>query len=195
MDKEAGNRMSEDHLANLILRYPRSIRMRLRVAYYRMLGARLGPGVDLRRVSIPRNPWDIEIAGNTYIDDYSVLLTSGPKRDRPRIRIGQYCGFNRFTMVDASEEIVFEDGVRVGPHCYITDHDHGTAIDIPIYQQPLVSAPVHIERDVWIGAGAIILKGVTIGEKAIVAAGAVVTKDVEPGSIVGGVPARMISCR
>ncbi|MBQ5617563.1 MAG: sugar O-acetyltransferase, partial [Alistipes sp.] len=50
--------------------------------------------------------------------------------------------------------------------------------------------PIHIGRNVWIGAGAMILPGVTIGENAIIAAGAVVNKDVAPNMIVGGVPAR-----
>lgn len=57
------------------------------------------------------------------------------------------------------------------------------------------SKPVHIERDVWIGANAIILPGVTIGEGAVVAAGSVVTRDVSKFSIVGGVPAKLIRYR
>ena len=54
----------------------------------------------------------------------------------------------------------------------------------------LVTAPIHIGRNVWIGAGAMILPGVTIGENAIIAAGAVVNRDVPANMIVGGVPAR-----
>ena len=56
-------------------------------------------------------------------------------------------------------------------------------------------APVVVEDDVWIGAGAIILKGVTVRRGSIVAAGAVVTRDVEPYSIVAGVPAKMVCYR
>src|SRR5690554_6500284 len=98
-------------------------------------------------------------------------------------------------MIDASHCIRIVQGTMIGPHVYITYHDHSMTIDQPISQQPLVVAPVHIGCDVWIGAGAILLKGVTIGDQAVIAAGAVVTKDVEPGSIVGGVPARKISRR
>lgn len=54
------------------------------------------------------------------------------------------------------------------------------------------SAPIHIGNHVWIGARATILKGVTIGDGAVVAAGAVVNKDVPPNTLVGGVPARII---
>jgi acetyltransferase-like isoleucine patch superfamily enzyme len=55
--------------------------------------------------------------------------------------------------------------------------------------------PTKIGRDVWIGANAVILGGVTIGEGAVVAAGAVVNQDVEPGAVVAGVPARKIRKR
>lgn len=53
-------------------------------------------------------------------------------------------------------------------------------------------APIHIGKNVWIGANATVLHGVTIGDGAVVAAGAVATKDVEPNTIVGGVPAKLI---
>ena len=59
-------------------------------------------------------------------------------------------------------------------------------------QALLVCKPVHICRNAWIGAGATILPGVTVGKNAVVAAGAVVTKDVAPNTIVGGNPARLI---
>ena len=53
-------------------------------------------------------------------------------------------------------------------------------------------APIHIGKNVWIGANATVLAGVNIGDGAVVAAGAVVTKDVEPNTIVGGVPAKLL---
>jgi acetyltransferase-like isoleucine patch superfamily enzyme len=83
----------------------------------------------------------------------------------------------------------------IGPHCYITDHDHGFARDKAVHEQPLVGSPVTIGDDAWIGAGAIILKGVSIGEGAIVAAGAVVTKSVVAQAKVAGVPAQQIGTR
>ena len=61
--------------------------------------------------------------------------------------------------------------------------------------QPVTEAPITIENDVWIGAKVTVLGGVTIGNGSIVAAGSVVTKDVKPYSIVGGVPAKMIRYR
>jgi acetyltransferase-like isoleucine patch superfamily enzyme len=179
---------------NMLLGFHQAIGWRLRVHYYRALGARLG-SCHLKRISIPRNPWDIQIGDGTYIDDFTVLLTSGAPSGKPRIVIDQYCGFNRFSVIDASELIRIGNFVRVGPHCYITDHDHGHLRGEEVFRQPLVGSPVRIYDDVWIGAGATILKGVTVGEGAIVAAGAVVTKSVAPWTIVGGVPARVIGER
>ncbi len=187
--------MYHHRFVNLFLRLPWVVGWRVRLVFYRWAGARLGDRVVLKKVSIPRNPWDIEIGSDTYIDDHTVLLTTGEPTGMPRIRIGRKCGFNRFSLIDASELIEIHDFVRVGPNCYITDHDHGMDLDRPVTKQPLVSKPVVIERDAWIGAGVTILKGVRIGEQAVIAAGAVVTKDVPAREIHGGVPARKIGMR
>jgi acetyltransferase-like isoleucine patch superfamily enzyme len=61
--------------------------------------------------------------------------------------------------------------------------------------QGIITTPIVIEDDVWIGHGAVILKGVTLGQGSIIAASAVVTKDVSPYSIVGGIPAKIIGSR
>jgi maltose O-acetyltransferase len=68
-------------------------------------------------------------------------------------------------------------------------------ISLPISEQGYTNAPITVEDDVWIGFGAVILPGATIGRGSIIGASAVVTKDVEPYSIVGGVPARVIGNR
>lgn len=83
--------------------------------------------------------------------------------------------------------ITIEDGVFIAPDVKILTEGHP---EEPTRRRTLVTAPVHIGRNVWIGAGAMILPGVTIGENAIIAAGAVVNKDVAANMIVGGVPAR-----
>jgi len=62
----------------------------------------------------------------------------------------------------------------------------------PAHRKDVIPAPVHIGRDVWIGANAVILPGVTIGDGAVIAAGAVVTKDVPENTVAGGVPAKVI---
>ena len=85
--------------------------------------------------------------------------------------------------------ITIEDDVRIAPQCKLITENHDFA---PDERHILHNAPIHIKRNAWLGAGAIILPGVTIGENAIVAAGAVVTKDVPDNCIVGGNPANII---
>jgi len=90
------------------------------------------------------------------------------------------------------ELVSIEDHVSLAGRNILLTHSDPT---FPIRNENLVEpkiAPIKIEEGAWITVGAIILPGVTIGKKSIVAAGAVVTKDVPPYSLVGGVPARLI---
>jgi acetyltransferase-like isoleucine patch superfamily enzyme len=85
--------------------------------------------------------------------------------------------------------ITIEDDVLIGPRVNITTENHPTD---PTKRKDLVLQPVLIKRNAWIGAGATILPGVAVGENSIVAAGAVVNKDVPPNTIVGGIPAKTL---
>jgi acetyltransferase-like isoleucine patch superfamily enzyme len=184
-----------DDLINRSIRYPGAVAMRLRIVRLRLLGVRIGRRCWIRRISVPRNPWDIAIDDMAALDDQVVLLTTGSRRNAPRLIIGRATYVNRFTMFDASESIEIGRNCLVGPFCYITDHDHGIGSAAPIADQPLVGSPVRIGNGVWIGAGAIILKGVTIGTGAVIGAGAVVTRDVRAHDKVAGVPAWVIGSR
>jgi len=85
--------------------------------------------------------------------------------------------------------ITIEDDVLIGPKVNLITEKHPLN---PNERKSLICKPILIKRKVWIGAGATILPGVTIGENAVVAAGAVVTADVPPNTIVGGIPAKFI---
>jgi acetyltransferase-like isoleucine patch superfamily enzyme len=85
--------------------------------------------------------------------------------------------------------ITIEDNVLIGPKVNLITENHPTD---PTQRKSLILHPIHIKNNAWIGAGATILPGVTIGENSIVAAGAVVNKDVPANTIVGGVPAKII---
>ena len=105
-----------------------------------------------------------------------------------KIIIGNHCGFSGVSIV-ADKEVVLEDYVTVGANAIIGDRDdHSEIYD----SEP---RPVHVCKHAWIGMNATIMKGVTIGEYAIVGAGAIVTKDVPPYAIVAGVPAKVIKYR
>jgi acetyltransferase-like isoleucine patch superfamily enzyme len=98
--------------------------------------------------------------------------------------------------------ITGDGGIRIGAHVMLApfvkihaeNHNFGR-LDIPIKAQGVSSRGVLIEDDCWIGAGAIILDGVTLGRGSVVAAGAVVTKSAPPYSIVAGIPAKVIRSR
>lgn len=85
--------------------------------------------------------------------------------------------------------ITIEDDVLIGPSVNLTTENH--PID-PNKRKSLICKPIIIKKNAWIGANATILPGVTVGENAMVAAGAVVTKDVTKNTMVGGVPAKFI---
>jgi len=87
------------------------------------------------------------------------------------------------------------DHTRIATGVYIVAFNHGMAPNRLIREQPTTSKGIHIGADVWIGAGAGITDGVTIGDHAVVAMGAVVTRDVPPWTLVAGVPARPIGDR
>lgn len=85
--------------------------------------------------------------------------------------------------------ISIEDNVLIAPKVSLLSEGHPME---PENRQSLTVAPIHIKKNVWIGANATILQGVTIGENSIIAAGAVVSKDVPDNVIAGGIPAKVI---
>jgi acetyltransferase-like isoleucine patch superfamily enzyme len=103
--------------------------------------------------------------------------------------IGDQVDIGEFTHIRANGGIQIGSRVLIASHVVITSRTH--PVTLPRYGVT-DDAPVIIGDDVWIGAGAIVLPGVTIGDGAVVAAGAVVTRSVEPRAIVAGVPARTI---
>ncbi|WP_323810806.1 acyltransferase [Sphingobium baderi] len=110
--------------------------------------------------------------------------------------MGRNSYLGEYTVIGCNDKIEIGRDVMIAQSVSIRDTDHAYyQTDIPMNQQGTITAPVVIEDNVWIGHGATILKGVRIGTGAVVAAGAVVTRDVEPFLIVGGVPAKKIGSR
>jgi len=85
--------------------------------------------------------------------------------------------------------IIIEDNVMIAPRVSLLTEGHPIS---PENRHSLVAKPIHIKRNVWIGASATILQGVTIGENSVVASGAVVSENVPDNTIVGGIPAKII---
>jgi len=120
-------------------------------------------------------------------------------RDAERIFLGDHTMLNHGNILWAGKrqaKIVLGSNVILGPYVQIIAFNHGIKkTDIPIVEQDYTEDDITIEDDVWIGAGAIILAGAKIGKGCVVAAGSVVTKQLPPYTICGGVPARVIKDR
>ncbi len=109
-----------------------------------------------------------------------------------RIRIGSGNYFNRNVMIDACGYVEIGDENMFGPDVYITDSNHAPVAGASPHSQPMVVGEVRIGNRCWVGAKAVILKDAVLGDGCVVGAGAVVTKSFAPGSIVVGVPARLM---
>jgi acetyltransferase-like isoleucine patch superfamily enzyme len=136
----------------------------------------------LPRIRIRNLGGSIEAANCTFFPGVRLECWSGA-----RIHIGNGTYLNRNTEIIAQQEVVIGRDCMVAWDVVIMDTDqHGLG------GNPSVGLPVHIGDRVWIGCRSIVLKGVTIGDDAVVAAGSVVTKDVPARAVVAGVPARVI---
>lgn len=132
-----------------------------------------------------------------------VIIGKGSDLTYHNITLGNHVSIGKNAMFMCTRaQIKVGDHVMFGPHVFMITGGHRTDV-VGRYMDsvgngeklPENDKDIVIEGDNWIGANSIILKGVTIGKGAVVAAGAVVTKDVPPYSIVGGVPARVVKMR
>ncbi len=132
------------------------------------------------------------IKNNAEIKDYVIIRTF-----TNQVVIGEYTQINPFTVIYGGSGVTIGNNVMIAPHCMIAAGDHDfKQIVLPIrFAGNLTKGPIIIEDNVWIGANCTITDGVTIGKDAVIAANSVVTKDVKPYDIVGGVPARFIANR
>ena len=127
---------------------------------------------------------------DSCIFEDGVYISSG----KDRVKIGHHSHVNQNTFIQGAQ---IGNYVMIGPDVSLLSNSHNfDRIDVPMERQGMTdNNPVVIEDDVWIGRNVVILPGITIHKGSIVGAGAVVTKDVEPYSIVGGVPAKFIKKR
>ena len=129
-----------------------------------------------------------KIIGST-IDTSTIVFVPFHTNFGKHTTIGKNVFFNHGCSFLDLGGITFEDDVLIGPQVKLVTENHPVN---PSNRKNLDLKSIHIGKNVWLGAGAIILPGVTVGENSIVAAGAVVTKDVPSNTIVGGVPAKFI---
>lgn len=129
-----------------------------------------------------------EITG-TAIDESTTIFAPFYTNFGRFISIGKNVFINHACSFLDMGGITIEDDVMIGPKVNLISENHPLE---PVNRKAMLCQPVIIKRNAWIGAAATILPGVTIGEHAVVAAGAVVAKDVPGHTVVAGVPARVI---
>jgi acetyltransferase-like isoleucine patch superfamily enzyme len=163
----------------------------MRRACWRALTRAFGDGVHIGRAVVAVHPETFEIGGGVFVGDQTVIQG----RFDGTCIIGDHVWIGPQSYFDA-RDLVIEEYVGWGPGAKVLGSTHtGVPADVPIIQTDLVIQPVRIRAWADIGVNAVILPGVTVGKGAIVGAGAVVTEDVEPFTIVAGVPARVIRRR
>jgi acetyltransferase-like isoleucine patch superfamily enzyme len=125
----------------------------------------------------------------TAVSDTSIVVAPFYTNFGKFISIGKNVFINHACSFLDMGGITIEDGALIGPRVNLVTENHPLN---PDQRSDLLTKPIRIRQKAWIGAGATILPGVTVGENAVVAAGAVVTKDVPDNTIVGGIPAKII---
>ena len=133
-----------------------------RYAYWRVRLERLGAGTEI----------------------YPCVVINGPEH----VRIGNHCSLGAFLHIWGEGGVTIGDDVLIASHVAITSLTHNKCA--VRFRQTLIKKQIVIGDNVWIGAGVVILPGVSIGADSIIGAGAVVTHDVPSGVIVTGVPGR-----
>lgn len=129
-----------------------------------------------------------------HLDDYSLYTMPGVILCYPEnIVFGKNVFINRNVNITARAPISIGNDVLIGNNVIINSGNHNYSNSKRlIREQGHLISPILIEDNVWIGANSVILRGVTIGNGSVIGAGAVVTKDVPPKCVYGGVPARLI---
>lgn len=190
------------HASNLII--PHNITEKFKGLYAHFYTGRLKSrmncmnGLFLGRTVLKGGKY-ISVGKATSIARNSVI-TAWDKRDNlcyaPSIKIGCNCCLGECIHISAVDKVVIGDGVLTGRRVTIVDNDHGSFVydqlRLPPIQRPLSYKEVVIGNNVWIGDKVTITKGVHIGDGAVIAANAVVTKDIPAYSLAGGIPAKVI---
>ena len=166
------------------------------------------PNLHIGKIGMLHCPQYITIGDGTYFGDWIYLtawdsykcIVNGKETTQklnPSLVIGKNCSFGAFNHITCTNKVTIGDNCLTGKWITITDNSHGMT-DYDSLHLPPILRPIHskghvtIGNNVWIGDKATILPGVTIGDGAVIAANAVVTKDVPEYCVVAGNPAKLI---
>lgn len=199
---------------------PGAIGLLLRKLFWPRLFGTCGKGVQFGSNINLRHPKRIHLGNNVVISEGCILDARNPSHVQVivlgenvilsnnvmisckggSVVVGSRTGIGAQTIMQSGvgEPVVIGDDVIIGPRCYVTGGGNYNTerLDIPIWQQgKRCMGGSKLEKDVWLGANVTILGGVTVGSGSIVAAGAVVIKDIAERTISAGVPAKVVKLR
>jgi acetyltransferase-like isoleucine patch superfamily enzyme len=151
----------------------------------------------LLHISLPPvRVWLLRLAGASVGRDtvlFDVQFVNVYHYGFSRLHIGNRCFLGDGVMIDVRGGVTIKDDVTISNRTTIVSHINVGFADHPLQAAyPTREAPVMCKRGVYVGTGAILLPGITVGEGSVVGAGAVVTKDVAKGTVVVGVPAKIL---
>lgn len=159
-------------LANLICGlFPDFYSGSIRATVYRLAGFKLGPGCFIMK---------------------NLALLSGQPNFYQKLDVGANVLISTHITINLDEKVTLEDNVTLSPFVRIYTGTHAIGSSSRRCTSEAIAKPVVIERGSWVALGATILPGVRVGYGSVVAAGAIVTKDVPPNSFVAGIPAQLI---
>ena len=166
----------------------------LRAIYWRLLGMQIGNKTSVPKIFVTW-PHQVTIGHNCQIEHLVYFHFDGIFQSGPSIKIGDHA------FIGFGCEFNIRRTITIGNHCLIAsgckfiDHDHNISGKGLFPQIDGAEEEIFIQNHVWLGANVIVLKGVNIGEGAVVAAGAVVTKSIPANEIWAGIPAKKVSQR
>lgn len=173
--------------------FVRTIQKKLWLAQLRRAGVRVHPSIEITGRKYFRE-W-VKLKRGCHMSRDCTLWIAGEIDSNPKLEIGNI-HVDRNCYIGVYAPISIGDDTIIGAYSYIISGNHRMdSREIPVRMQGYVGAPISIGRDVWLGCHVVVLPGVAIGDSAVVAAGAVVTKTIPSGEIWGGVPAKKIGFR
>jgi acetyltransferase-like isoleucine patch superfamily enzyme len=195
---------------------PGALGLGFRQVLWPRLFSRCGGGVVWGRSNVVRHPGKMWIGDGVMVDDECFFDAKGCAEGEfrlddgvivsracmitgkgggvhlgPRVNVGTGC------MILSDAGITIGADTMLAGNCYVGGgaYDADAPIDVPMSERPLVARPIDIGEDCWLGAGVVVIEGVTIGRGSVIGAGSVVTRDVPPYSIAVGAPARVLRKR
>ncbi|WP_419803139.1 acyltransferase [Mucilaginibacter sp.] len=165
-----------------------------RKLWFQLWGMKIEPDVNLSKMFVSW-PHQVSIGSKSILERNINFKYDGPWLPGPRIVIGNTVFIGTNCEFNINEGIKIGDDCLIASGCKFIDHDHGIEMNQLMLSQYGARIKIIIGNDVWLGCNVIVLKGVNIGDGAIVAAGAVVTKSIPAYEIWGGVPAKKIGQR